>query len=595
MTARLGLGGAVLTSMVWLACGGSSSPGLVITPSTLAVTAGSTPAGFTATLTGSSSTISWSLTGPGTLGATTGTTTSYSPPTSVAAATTATITATAGTFTASATITINPAAAGLTVSPVTLSVAAGTAGTLFTATLAGPTATISWALTGPGTLSATTGPTTNYTPPVSVVSTTTATLTASAGTFTASATITITVPPSITVTGSVIAANGLPIASAAVVIGTQNTVSSASGSFTIAGVVPPYDVAAILGKVAVVYQGLRLPSPTLVFPNQIPTLPNSGTVMGAITPTTNLATSGYETGVTWGSPETSIFGDFDTITANPYSVALTWMGPTTTTGNVHALQWQETSNMPTAYTGYGMAQGVAVVNSGTTTANVTLAAVSSQNISGTVSTPPSYTITFNLMSLFFDDGAELFAVSQDESGSTTFNDLVPSGIGATATLLAIAEGPDAGLFSASYQSEIAPNTSNVAIVVPAAASPESPPPTASGVSSATNFTWTPFAGGVHLVTFAPAVSTNPTYYVFTSATTTTIPNLTVEGLGLPTGGVSYTWNLIGLAPFATLDAFATGNNFSSFASSFLFLTIRPPLAVPDFSYSLSNSSAFTTQ
>jgi alpha-tubulin suppressor-like RCC1 family protein len=110
MNARIGIAGASLL-MFSVACGGSNlTPSLAVTPSMLAVTAGATLTSFTATLIGSSDTISWSLSPPGTgtLSTTTGGATNYTPPASVASATTATLTATAGSLLASATITINP-------------------------------------------------------------------------------------------------------------------------------------------------------------------------------------------------------------------------------------------------------------------------------------------------------------------------------------------------------------------------------------------------------------------------------------------------------------------------------------------------------
>ncbi|MCA9838721.1 MAG: hypothetical protein KC422_17525 [Trueperaceae bacterium] len=106
--------GLLLTSLflVFLtnACGGGSTtptPSLTVTPTTATVTVGDAAIAFTATLSNSSSAINWSLTGAGSIpSGATGSTVSYTPPTTGAAAT-ATLTATAGSLTASATITIN--------------------------------------------------------------------------------------------------------------------------------------------------------------------------------------------------------------------------------------------------------------------------------------------------------------------------------------------------------------------------------------------------------------------------------------------------------------------------------------------------------
>ncbi len=87
---------------------------LSLSPPEASVMAGGSATGFTATLSGSSGSIVWTLSGPGSLSAEAGATTSYTPPASVQAATTATLTATSGSLTANAAIFISP--------PITVSV-----------------------------------------------------------------------------------------------------------------------------------------------------------------------------------------------------------------------------------------------------------------------------------------------------------------------------------------------------------------------------------------------------------------------------------------------------------------------------------------
>lgn len=176
--------------------GPAPTPTLTVNPTTTTVTVGGAAVTFNATLAGATDTINWTLTGPGTLSASTGATTSYTPP-GTGDAGTATLTATAGALTASASITINAAQAptpSLTVTPNTATVTIGGAAVAFTANLQNATDPINWALTGAGTLSAATGTTTNYTPPATGDAGT-ANLTATAGALTASATITINAAP----------------------------------------------------------------------------------------------------------------------------------------------------------------------------------------------------------------------------------------------------------------------------------------------------------------------------------------------------------------------------------------------------------------
>ena len=95
--------------------------------------------------------------------------------------------------------------ASLTVAPEAQRVLAGTGGITLRATLVGDTTPMAWALSGPGTIGATSGPETTYTPPSSVDAETLAAVTASAGTG-LSAAVQITVAPAagMDVTGRVV-------------------------------------------------------------------------------------------------------------------------------------------------------------------------------------------------------------------------------------------------------------------------------------------------------------------------------------------------------------------------------------------------------
>jgi hypothetical protein len=601
MSVRIRIAGVALLSLCF-ACGGggSSGPSLTISPATLTVTSGSTPAGFTATLTGSSDAIAWSLSGPGSISTTSGTSTSYTPPASLAASTTAILTATAGTLTASATITINPPAINLTVSPQTLTVAAGTAATTFTATLTGSSNAIAWSLSGPGSISTMAGTTTSYTPPISVTSTTTATLTATAGaSLTASATITINVPAPITVSGTLVNMNNLPMAGASVSIGAQNTLSASNGTFTIANVTPPYDLIAISNKIGVVYQQLTLTNPTVVF-FSVPSLPNSGTVKGSVSPATGLGVTGMVTTAAWGSPETSISANYDfNFSANPFSITPSWFGPASTTGNVHVIQEvvSSSTNFPTSYPGYGMAQGVVLTSAGVTTPTINLVSISVGSISGTLTLPTaSYTIPISLLNAEFSDGATALLGSSGTVAAGSFTFATPLGIDATMDIEALAEEPGTNSLSATMISGVAPTATGVQLSILAPSDPGLPSDSATGITTTTEFTWTPFAGGINFITFVPTNSANPTYYVVTSATSITIPNLSTQGLGLPTGGQAYRWQVYGFAPFANVNAFASKNFFAPLASAALgIIVIQPPSNFPVYSYSLADNRAFTTQ
>jgi PKD repeat protein len=260
------------------------TPSLTVAPPSASLTAGGSGQVFTATLQNGSDTVFWSLSGSGTLSAASGPTTTYTPPASVAASETVTLTATAGTLTASATITVNPPSQSLTVAPPSATLSAGGSGQAFTATLVGSSETITWSLSGSGTLSVASGPTTTYTPPASAVATETVTLTATAGSLTASATITVNPaapPATITVSGWVLKFNGDPASGVNVQIddaaGLTLTAmtpeieplaaTDPSGNFTIAGVTPPYTLSVIppiLQEVPQTWTGVTRSDPKVV-------------------------------------------------------------------------------------------------------------------------------------------------------------------------------------------------------------------------------------------------------------------------------------------------------------------------------------------
>ena len=93
-------------------------------------------------------------------------------------------------------------------------------------------------------------------------------------------------------------------------------------------------------------------------------------------------------------------------------------------------------------------------------------------------------------------------------------------------------------------------------------------------------------GGVHLVVFQGGAGA-PSYYVLTSGTSATIPNMKPFGLGLPVS-TSYSWFVFGFGPFATVDA-AAGS--AGFITALLGV---PVAATGDVYYGQSASRTFTT-
>ncbi len=446
----------------------------------------------------------------------------------------------------------------LVISPKPSTVTAGTNVT-FNATLTNATGTINWTLSGAGSLSATTGTSVTYTAPASVPTPATVTLTATSGSLSDSANFTIAAPATITVAGTVIGANLQPVASAPVVItsGSTNlsTTTNASGAFSVAGVTPPYDATVVTGNQSLIYKGLTRTDPTLVFLGFSPGASRSASLSGTVSGGAGFPEpANHVTRTAFGSPEAVDNATAATATGAYNMGTVSWFGPTTTTGNIHALQWLfDGTGFPTDYKGYGQKLNVALSDGGVfASQNVTMSGVSEAAISGSVALPAGYNLASKRMSVGFADRS-LIEVLADSGSSTNFTYTTPNITGATIQMR-ITAGNAAGTSVITTKPGLSVNATGVSIPLPAGSDLSLPPNGATNVNNSTTFSYTPFSGGVHFVVFN-GPGANPDYVVVTTAASTTIPNLSSVGLGLP-ASTAYTWNVQGAAPFASVDAAA---------------------------------------
>jgi hypothetical protein len=452
----------------------------------------------------------------------------------------------------------------LSVSPSSTTVVAGGSAVNFSSTLLNATGTVSWALSGPGSINPTTGSGTTYTPPASVGAATGATLTATSGPLTATATITVNSPAIITVAGSVKDAYGKGIAGATVLIGAQTTTTDGIGAFSLGNVTTPYDATVVQGSASRTYKGLTRGDPTLVSP-QLGNPPNHGTVTGSVSGGDSLPAPSDRTAVAWGSPEITAKA---TVANNPWTLNLGWAGASSTLGNVHALQWTPTSGMPTAYKGYGVSNGVSVDTGGNTTGvAVAMTAPTASTIGGTIALPAGVSLLFKDLSIDFADGAS-FAVATDLGSATAFSYAVPGGIGSTATVSVSGSYPGTGGTFARV-SGLTPGSTATSITLLVPTTYSTPLDGATGVTTSTDFTWTPLPGAVYLVSIFSTVAGAPSYGVFTSATSTRIPDLSALGITLP-ASATYSWAIQPVAPWASVDDLAGGTAMFPSASTIHF-------------------------
>jgi hypothetical protein len=370
-------------------------------------------------------------------------------------------------------------------------------------------------------------------------------------------------PAVITVSGTVVDVKMQPYSGPTVLITSgafnKSVATDASGAFTVSGVPTPY-VATILdstAKLVVQYQGLTRADPTLT--DIVSPLPDrsaivSGTLTGGMYP----ETSAYTTSFAFVSPQTvSPLPDAQTAA---YSSVIQWRGPTSTTGTLYALQVHNVVGLPTDYPGYGMLPNVAFQDMATAPGkNISLGPVTAATLSGTVSAPAGYAVSAKGLSLLAAPGAVL-SVLNDHSLGTAFTYTAPS-IGSTSLILSVSAVDGTGAFSIAQKAGLSADATGVILDVPAAQSLTVPANLATAVSVTTPFSWSAYTGGISILTAAPAGVSGPTFYVFTSATTTTLPDVGSAGFPLPATS-NYQWSIRGLAPVANIDAVALPGGFN---------------------------------
>ncbi len=377
----------------------------------------------------------------------------------------------------------------------------------------------------------------------------------------------------VTVTGKVIGVNSQPVASVPVLIaGLPSVNTDANGNFTIANVTTPYTVVVVDGtnKRALVYRGLSRSDPTLFWLGTTPGTSHTASVSGALLPWTAIAPGTKTTArVCYASPDAAGSSQVN-LTSGNYSLSSTWYGPTTTTGTIYGLMWDYDANgMPTTYDKYGKRSNVSLLDGTTNTnQNDTIGVTQTAQISGSVTVPSGYTLGARTLYAVFESRIGIPVLS-DPTTIPTFAYNTPNVTGVTISLVAAISNGTGGAVE-SFLSGLAVNQTNATMTIPAAPELSLPVNNATGVTVGTPFSWTPFAGGVHLVSFNPVVAGQPSILLITAATSDSIPNLTSAGLALPSSAV-YHWNVAGVAPFASIDAAAgTGGALGFITNTYAF-------------------------
>ncbi len=388
---------------------------------------------------------------------------------------------------------------------------------------------------------------------------------------------------SITVNGFVKDIDGVPISGVSVIVkGKSPVITSASGAFSISNVNTPYEIRLILSSysTAVIYQGLTRSDPTLLYPSST-TASKTATISGNVP-----AASGKTTLVFFVS------GTFaQTTTADPttgaYIIYADWKGSTTSfTGKLSVLRWTPNTNgLPAQYDAYG-SKDLTISEGGTfngkdfTTGDFTDPA--EQSISGSITRPTSNYI-ISEKELYMDFGSASVFIAYEYSGGglpDAFSYTVPTVSGATFGVNAYAETSTTPYRYSSYQKMgITGGSNGVTITLASAPQLNLPANNGTNIDTTTQFLWAQGSGtGVNLTYIYPTGS-GPTYYIITAGNSTSIPNLSPQGLGLPSSS-TYKWYVNQIFPLASIDDAASdlfntlygGDNGQGESETFTFTT-----------------------
>ena len=340
-----------------------------------------------------------------------------------------------------------------------------------------------------------------------------------------------------------------------VVIGRQSAVTGASGSFSLANVSVPYDLSVVDPAPSATEQsrvtqlvGLHGTSPVIeVLANVAPAPGTNGASLtgtvtgGAAAP--NATHTGLAVQAT-SAADGAIGSSFAPGTApnKNFDIAVTWPGSQASVAPVlYALQFTPDTGIPTAYGFAGVYSDPTPVTAGGAAANlvVPLTATTDSSVAGTIVAPAGYTVgVTGLVIETTNHGAFRF---DQQGASSTFSFATPvapflSGI----EIVAYASGP-AGEDSYATLAVSAGTTGN-ALTLPLAPSTVSPASQQSAVDSSTTFSWAPVAGEhcLYEVRAHSGLGGNPDYFLKTTSTSLTLPDLSAFGAGLP-AHTAYTW------------------------------------------------------
>ena len=385
------------------------------------------------------------------------------------------------------------------------------------------------------------------------------------------------------VSGRIVSVYDLPVVGVAVRSQGDSAITDANGSFNLSGLSVPYDLAIwnAADEWVQVYEGLTAeelvlaPVATAAPMGLARTATVSGNLSGGVIP---VAANQMVIVCAEGIDGFAMGCDSVAPTESAYSIPVQWIGATTRSITLHALQLERDGDgYPVAYQGY-TTMNLTLTDTVPSVANLDLGgALATATVEVEVDSPVAILGTFGAVQV----GPNLaIPVMMTNTALTTHEALMPVIGDASYTFLSAASISQFG-----WQADVTGSTATVTI--PAAPQLLAPADTATGVTTATNFSATNPAGGPMTYIWNAA---NLMVSVTTMDSTSTIPDVSEFGLALP-ANTAFTWQVLGQSGTRTEDgAYAIGDYYNFL----LLLSQASPGPRGTGTFAISDDWGFTT-
>ena len=369
--------------------------------------------------------------------------------------------------------------------------------------------------------------------------------------------------PGIAVRGVAYDKLDMPIAGANVRIGSTTVQTAADGSFEIDGVVVPYDLDAwtasnVFATIVDRYVGLTRADPALHFlytPLKAPHQSTLNVTLSAPLPANEVANCQFANPARSEAMGQASGG---VTSGSTFSLTVGWYtSATSISGTLSCLVYKGiTALAPTGYDSFGSVP-VTLTNGTPTSATLPLAPVTTATLMVGVAlgTATSADVDGDLL---IPGGALHPIGTASPIASNPTSVLIPQIAGATFLLNAF--GPTSNGQLITTRSGFALSATSINLTLPAPVSLTSPADGATMVDTTTPLTWSAPAGAAINLNISPTNVNNAYFSVYTTQGSATIPDLTAQGVPLPSGA-AYGWDITSFGTSVSVDDIASPSGF----------------------------------